>query len=157
MILIPESRPKANTAGSETKRLDLGGNVATCRRESLHAPGPTVREGGQEEVGKGNQGESRAGQTEEDGGGGGGGGGSDEGGPTSHSRGVVPPSGVVQDGSGPRPATCSSYAQVGHVEWDTLYRRVPPPGNTIPVTIEPFVVEDGVPTKAEIEWVVKRL
>ena len=26
-----------------------------------------------------------------------------------------------------------------------LYIRVPPPGDTIPVTIEPFVVEDGVP------------
>ena len=32
-----------------------------------------------------------------------------------------------------------------------------PPGNTIPVTIEPFVVEDGVPTEAEIERAVKRL
>ena len=34
----------------------------------------------------------------------------------------------------------------------TLYSRVPPPGNTFPVTIEPFVVEDGVPTEAEVEW-----
>ena len=32
----------------------------------------------------------------------------------------------------------------------TLYSRVPPPGNTIPVTIEPIVVEDGVPKEAEI-------
>ena len=47
-----ESHPKANTAGSETKRLDLGGNVATHRQESLHAPGPAVREGGQEADGK---------------------------------------------------------------------------------------------------------
>ena len=39
----------------------------------------------------------------------------------------------------------------------TLYSRVPPPGDTIPVTIEPFVVEDGVPTEAEVEWAVKRL
>ena len=38
-----------------------------------------------------------------------------------------------------------------------LYSRVPPPGVTILVTIEPFVVEDGVPTEAEIEWAVKRL
>ena len=37
-----------------------------------------------------------------------------------------------------------------------LYIRVPP-GDTIPVTIEPFVVEDGVPTEAEVEWAVKRL
>ena len=32
----------------------------------------------------------------------------------------------------------------------TLYSRVPPPGDTIPVTIEPFEVEDGVPTEAEV-------
>ena len=32
----------------------------------------------------------------------------------------------------------------------------PPPGDTIPVTIEPFEVEDGVPTEVE-EWAVKRL
>ena len=38
-----------------------------------------------------------------------------------------------------------------------LYSRVPPPGDTIPVTIEPFVVEDGIPTEAEVEWAVKRL
>ena len=66
-----ESRTKTNTAGSETKRLDLGGNVATHRRESLHAPGPAVQESGQAEVGEGDHGESRTGQAEEDGGGGG--------------------------------------------------------------------------------------
>ena len=77
-----ESRTKTNTAGSETKRLDLGGNVATHQRESLHAPGPAVQEGGQAEVGDGDQGETRTGQEEEDGGGGGGGGGYDEGGAT---------------------------------------------------------------------------
>ena len=127
-----ESRPKANTAGSETKRLDLGRNVATHRRESLHAPGPAVREGGQAEVGKGNQGESRAGQKEEDGGGGGGGGGSDEGVPTSYPRGVAPPSGVVQGGSGPRPATCSSYAQAGHGGAGHTLQPGTPPGRNHP-------------------------
>ena len=35
----------------------------------------------------------------------------------------------------------------------TLYSQVPPPGNTIPVTIEPLVVEDGVPTEA---WLFRR-
>ena len=38
-----------------------------------------------------------------------------------------------------------------------LYSRVPPPGDTILVTIEPFEVEDGFPTEAEVEWAVKRL
>ena len=42
-------------------------------------------------------------------------------------------------------------------ERTTLYSRVPPPGDTIPVTIEPFGVEDGVPSEAEVEWAVKRL
>ena len=43
-----ESRTKAETAGGETKRLDLGGDVEAHRRESLRSPGPAVREGGQE-------------------------------------------------------------------------------------------------------------
>ena len=38
-----------------------------------------------------------------------------------------------------------------------LYIRVPPPGDNIPVTIEPSAVEDGVPEEEEIEWAVKRL
>ena len=39
----------------------------------------------------------------------------------------------------------------------TLYSRVPPPGDSIPVDIEPFAVEDGVPEEGEVEWAVKRL
>ena len=117
-----------------------------------------AREGGQAEVGEGDQGESRKGQAEEDGGGGGGGGGFDEGGSTPHPRGVAPPSGVVQGGSGPRPTTRLSYAQVGNGgAGQTVQPGTPPPGDTIPATIEPFVVEDGVPTEAEVEWAVKRL
>ena len=42
-------------------------------------------------------------------------------------------------------------------EREKLYSRVPPPGDTIPVTIAPFPLEDGVPSKAEVEWAVKRL
>ena len=38
-----------------------------------------------------------------------------------------------------------------------LYSRVPPPGDAIPVTIDPHKVEDGVPSEAEVEWAVKRL
>ena len=39
----------------------------------------------------------------------------------------------------------------------TIYSWVPPPGDSIPVDIEPFAVEDGVPEEGEIEWAVKRL
>ena len=38
-----------------------------------------------------------------------------------------------------------------------LYSRFPPPGESIPVEIEPFEVEDGVPYEGEIEWAVKCL
>ena len=40
-------------------------------------------------------------------------------------------------------------------EWVALYSRVPPTGYSIPVNIEPFAVEDGVPEEGEIEWAVK--
>ena len=43
------------------------------------------------------------------------------------------------------------------VERVTLYSRTPPPGDNIPVNIDPFAVEDGFPTESEIEWAVKRL
>ena len=36
-----------------------------------------------------------------------------------------------------------------------LYRYIPPPWNNIPVSVEPFLVEDLVPTEDEIEWEVK--
>ena len=91
-----ESRTKKGAAGSETKRLDLDGDMAARRRESRHALRPAVLPGGQAEVEEGDQEEPIKGQEEEDGGGGGGGGGTDEGGATPHPRGVAPPSGVVQ-------------------------------------------------------------
>ena len=39
----------------------------------------------------------------------------------------------------------------------TLYSWVPPTGDSIPVDIAPFAVEDGVPEETEVEWAVKRL
>ena len=36
-----EGRPESATARGETKRLDIGGDVAARQRESLRAPGPT--------------------------------------------------------------------------------------------------------------------
>ena len=39
----------------------------------------------------------------------------------------------------------------------TLYSRVPPLGDSIPVDIELFAVRDGVPEEGEVEWAVKRL
>ena len=38
-----------------------------------------------------------------------------------------------------------------------LYLHVPPPGENIPVLVDPFPVEDSVPTEDEIEWAEKRL
>ena len=38
-----------------------------------------------------------------------------------------------------------------------LYSWVPPPGDSIPMEIEPFKVEDKVPDEGEIEWAFKRL
>ena len=73
-----ESRTEKSAAGSETKLLDLGGDVAARRRESRHAPKPAVLPGGQAEVGEGDREDPRKGQEEEDRGGGGGGGGIDD-------------------------------------------------------------------------------
>ena len=38
-----------------------------------------------------------------------------------------------------------------------LYNYVPPPRTNIPISVEPFPVDDLVPTEYEIEWAVKRL
>ena len=38
-----------------------------------------------------------------------------------------------------------------------LYSYVPRPGANIPISVEPFPVENLVPTEDEIEWVVKCL
>ena len=50
-----------------------------------------------------------------------------------------------------------SYAQAGHGRAGPAIHPDTPPGDNIPVTIQTFAVEDGVPTEAEIEWAVKRL
>ena len=91
-----ESRTKASAEGGATKRMDLGGDVATRRRESDLAPGSKDRTGGKKDLGTTDTTEPGRGSEAEDGGGGGGGGGIDEGGSTPHPRGVAPPSGVVQ-------------------------------------------------------------
>ena len=38
-----------------------------------------------------------------------------------------------------------------------LYSYVPPPGANIPISVEPFPVDNLVPTEDEIEWEMKRL
>ena len=91
-----ESRTENGAEGGETKRLDLGVDVAARQRESHNAPEPEGLSGGKTDLGEEDQTEPGGGQEEEDGGGGGGGGGVDEGGSTPHPRGVAPPSGVVQ-------------------------------------------------------------
>ena len=42
-------------------------------------------------------------------------------------------------------------------EWVDFYNYVPPLGANISISVEPFLVDDLVPTEDEIEWVVKRL
>ena len=42
------------------------------------------------------------------------------------------------------------------VERVDLYPQVPPPGENIPVSDEPFQVEDSEPTEDEIDWSVRR-
>ena len=48
------------------------------------------------------------------------------------------------------------------LEWITaeqidLYCQVKPSGENIPVSVNPFQVEESVPTEDEIEWLVLRL
>ena len=48
------------------------------------------------------------------------------------------------------------------LEWITaeqveLYSYVPPPGANIPISVEPFPVDDSVPTEDEIEGAAERL
>ena len=38
-----------------------------------------------------------------------------------------------------------------------LYSYVPPPGENTPISVEPFPVDESLPTEDEIEWLVKRL
>ena len=40
-----EGRLEIATALGKTERVDIGGDVEACRRESLRAPGPTERTG----------------------------------------------------------------------------------------------------------------
>ena len=38
-----------------------------------------------------------------------------------------------------------------------LYIYVPPPGTNIPISVQPFPVDNSVPTEGKIEWVVTQL
>ena len=38
-----------------------------------------------------------------------------------------------------------------------LYRHIPPPGDNTPISVEPFPVEDLLPTEDKIKWAVKRM
>ena len=42
-------------------------------------------------------------------------------------------------------------------EQTELYRRVPPPGENIPMTVDPTHIDDSVPTEDEVEEAVKKL
>ena len=38
-----------------------------------------------------------------------------------------------------------------------LYCRIPPPGENIPISVKPLLVDDSLPTEIKIEWEVHRL
>ena len=42
-------------------------------------------------------------------------------------------------------------------EREELYRAVPPPGETIPISVLPSPIDDSVPTEEEAEWELRRL
>ena len=56
---------------------------------------------------------------------------------------------------GPPPAQ-ATLEQIT-AEQTELYRRVPPPGENIPVNVDPANIYDSVPTEDEVEEAVKRL
>ena len=43
------------------------------------------------------------------------------------------------------------------VERVTLYRHIPPPGDKIPISVEPFLVDDLLHIEDYIKWEVRRL
>ena len=85
-----EGRPEGATARGETKRLDIRGDVYTCRREILRTPVPTIRAGIQTETWEGGKEESGGRPETEGGRSGGRGGGADGGGYTPRPGGVAP-------------------------------------------------------------------
>ena len=96
------------------KRVDLGRNVETFRRESLRAPVPGERAGAKKTAGTRNQGELGGGletariQSEGRGGGTGGGG------STPHPGGLVQDSGMVKGYGRPRSAARLIYSRADH-------------------------------------------
>ena len=57
----------------------------------------------------------------------------------------------------PRPPACVTIEQMT-VEWVALYWKVPPPWEEgVPVAIDPFLVDEFIPSEAEVEWAMPRL
>ena len=56
-------------------------------------------------------------------------------------------------------APLTTWITINHIKLErvSLYQRVPPPGNTIPVSVQPLAVDKYLPEEAEIEWAVKWL
>ena len=83
-----EGRPESEGARGETERVDIGGDVDTCRRESLCALGPGERAGINKTTGTRHQGELGGRSETARRRGGGRGGGAGWGGPTPHQGGL---------------------------------------------------------------------
>ncbi len=55
------------------------------------------------------------------------------------------------------PKACHKTLARQTEERKTLYARVPPPGERLPINVTPFDVPDGVPSDSEIREVVRVL
>ena len=53
------------------------------------------------------------------------------------------------------PKPCFESLETQTVERETLYGRIPPPGDLIPINVDPYQIEDGPSTDIEIRAVVK--
>ena len=137
--------------------MDLGGNVETRQLESLHAPGSSERSDTLSEAGPHHKGETDDGQETVGRGGGGGGRGTVGGGPPLRREAWHRIKGWYKAAVDHAPPPTQVTLKQIMAERVELYSYVPPPGNNIPISIQPFPVEDSVPTEDEIKWAVTRL
>ena len=65
--------------------------------------------------------------------------------------------GWYRDAEDRPPKPCHNTMDAQTIEREKLYAKVEPPGEPIPINVEPFAINDATPTEAEIRAVVKGL